>query len=135
MNLTIYTDGASKGNPGVGFALAHITVDNEDHYEVIKLLGPDVTNNQAEYEGMILAFLNVFKLKQERFPSIMNTTIYTDSQLLEGQLTKGWKINKNKGLVVYCKDLLKKTKNISSVSIKWVRREENKAGIRLEELL
>lgn len=134
MQIAIHSDGASKGNPGKGYALNHITIDSEEPYVDIKLLGNNVTNNQAEYEAFILALLNIHRIKQERKPTIINATIYVDSKLVHGQIIEGWKVNKNKLLVERAQLMFGNINDISETKIQWVPREENKAGIKLEEL-
>jgi ribonuclease HI len=134
MRIIIHSDGASKGNPGRGYALNHITIDNEQPYENIKLLGNNITNNQAEYEAFILSLINIYRVKQKHKPSIINAKVYVDSKLVHGQLMEGWKVNKNKLLVERAKLMFGSINDITQTELKWIPREENKAGIRLEEI-
>jgi len=80
------------------------------------------TNNEAEYKALIDALLD----EQSE-----NSIIYTDSQLLVGQVCNGWKIKAEnlKPFVEKSKELLKQRNAI----LKWIPREENKAGKLLEK--
>jgi len=75
------------------------------------------TNNEMEYQALITC-LDSFKAD----------TIYTDSQLLVGHLTRGWKV-KALNLVPYYK---KAKELLKSTNLVWVPRDENLAGKLLE---
>jgi ribonuclease HI len=134
MRIIIYSDGASKGNPGKGYALNNIMIDNEKPYNIIKLLGNNITNNQAEYEAFILALKNIYRIKHKYKPTIINAVIFVDSKLIHGQLIEGWKVNKNKLLVERAQLMFGSINDITQTELKWIPREENKAGIKLEEI-
>ncbi len=79
-----------------------------------------LTNNEAEYYALIET------LKEVEDGDI----IYTDSQLLVGQLIKGWKINYKhlQRLVNIAKPLIEGL----HIKLIWVNRENNYAGKVLE---
>ncbi len=82
--VIIYTDGASKGNPGLG-GYGAILMYNE-HKKEIKGAVPDTTNNKMELTAVIEA------LKQIKFECSID--IYTDSQYVQRGMTEwitGWK--------------------------------------------
>ena len=56
--------------------------------------GRGVTNNEAEYRTLIAALKDlVGRIRRAgKAPSTYSLLIYTDSQLLVGQLTQGWQI-------------------------------------------
>lgn len=118
--MKIWIDGSGFNGRESKYA---IIKDNGDE-KVIKLQ-ESKTNNEMEYTALIEA------LSEARG----KTTIYTDSQLVVGQINKGWKINHEhlKRLNLIAKDLILK-QSISGTDIKivWVPREENKAGKLLE---
>lgn len=74
------------------------------------------TNNEMEYEALI----NALKLCSDK------DCIFTDSQLVEGQIMKGWKITKEHlfPLVMKAKQLIKE----KNVPLAWISRNENFAG-------
>jgi ribonuclease HI len=80
------------------------------------------TNNEMEYTALIHALSD---------PRSEGATIYTDSQLLVGQLTKGWKVRAANlaPLNERARALLLQRK----ATLVWVPREENRAGKVLEK--
>lgn len=114
----LYVDGSSLGNPGpggCGFVL--ISSDGDVTKEGSYYLGI-VTNNEAEYQSLIIGLTEALSFGAEEIE------IITDSQLLFKQLLGEYKVKaKNlKPLYKRAKDLLKRVK----WKIHWVEREENK---------
>ncbi|HEX8924098.1 MAG TPA: ribonuclease HI family protein [Patescibacteria group bacterium] len=90
MILKVFTDGGSRGNPGVsGFGF--VVTDEVDTilYKESKYLGIK-TNNEAEYMGLISAigWLNAHKNNYD----ISQVHFYSDSQLLVRQMQGIYKI-------------------------------------------
>lgn len=81
MNITIYTDGASRGNPGPGGYGAVLMSDGK----MKELSGGyrKTTNNRMELMGVIAA---LSALKKEG----LNITLYTDSQYIVKAVKEGW---------------------------------------------
>ena len=91
-NVTIYSDGACKGNPGPGGWGAVLTwlnpKDNKNYYKDIYGGSPDTTNNIMELTGCIEALRH---LKGE-----CAVTLYTDSKYVKEGITSwinNWKKN------------------------------------------
>lgn len=84
--LNIYTDGASRGNPGDA-AWAYVILNSED--EVLTqqsgYIG-EATNNQAEYFAVIRALQRAVELPNTKIE------VGSDSQLLVNQVTGQWKV-------------------------------------------
>ena len=115
-SISIYTDGACKGNPGEGGWGAYIEYNNEK----VKLYGyeKDTTNNRMEITAAIEALRSI-KIKS-------NIIIYTDSKYLmngintwiNGWKKNNWRTSSNKG--VKNVDLWKIIDELNSNhSIKW----------------
>ena len=90
--LTIYSDGASRGNPGEGGA--GIVLEDRDGKEVTthqRYLGL-VTNNVAEYQALLIALdvAKEFHAKKIR--------VFLDSELIVRQLNGEYKV-KNSNLL------------------------------------
>ena len=84
--LKIYTDGASRGNPGPA-ASAFLFVHNDNIiHDKCAFIGT-ATNNSAEYQAIINALIVA-----ERF-SRGYIQVYSDSNLAVQQINKKWKIN------------------------------------------
>ena len=116
-NITIYTDGACKGNPGEGGWGAFIEYSNEK----VKLYGyeKDTTNNRMEIIAAIEALRSI--------NAQSNIIIYTDSKYLmngintwiHGWKKNNWKTSSNKN--VKNVDLWKIIDELNSNhSIKWI---------------
>ena len=83
-NLTVYTDGASRGNPGKsGAGIFILDKDNKKTISLKQYLGI-LTNNEAEYRALIIAleYLVEFTKGNEKF----NILFSADSQLLINQI-------------------------------------------------
>ena len=90
--LTIYTDGASRGNPGPAASGIHI-VDDTTLETVVDLgfaLGI-ATNNVAEYQAVLHAVARLFTHK-ELLADDIHISFRMDSILVVSQLLGLWKI-------------------------------------------
>lgn len=87
--LKIYTDGASRGNPGDA-AWGYVILD-EDENPVTNQSGyiGHSTNNQAEYFAVIRALQKAKELTEGK------VHLYSDSQLLVNQVTGSWEVKDN----------------------------------------
>ena len=98
MNLVIYTDGASRGNPGPG-AIAFLILDGRG--EILRkhkhFIGV-CTNNVAEYRALIAALERARKLGDE-------VSCFSDSKLMINQLKGKYKVKKK-----HLKELFEKVK-------------------------
>ena len=78
--------GTSGGNPGDGYC----SYTFGDVGETARL-GSQITNNVAEYQAVLKG---VEAVKKQYDTKLTHLIIHTDSQLVIGQVSKGWKINK-----------------------------------------
>ena len=90
--LIIYTDGGSRGNPGPSACGVVIKNDkNEVILKTSKYIG-ETTNNQAEYEALVLALQKakgIFKSQKIKKGSL---ECYLDSELVVRHLNHEYKI-------------------------------------------
>ncbi len=88
----IYTDGVSKGNPGPA-AVGVIICDKNGKVlkEYSKEIG-EATNNEAEYQAVILALKKIKLLYGKKKAKESEIEIRSDSQLLVFQLNGKYKI-------------------------------------------
>lgn len=88
----IYTnsDGGSRGNPGPGAIGVIIREDDKILEEYGEMLKGTVTNNVAEYEGIIKALERVSKYTQKEITCIL------DSELVVKQLLGVYKVRNPK---------------------------------------
>ncbi len=84
--LIIHTDGGARGNPGPA-AVGVVIQDSQGNIlkEVGKYLGK-ATNNQAEYQAVILALEEAKKMQADQID------FYLDSELVVEQLNRRYKI-------------------------------------------
>ena len=122
MSDEIFIDGGCRPNPGtMTIAIVVDKYDDTGNSDIVKKVGKG-TSNRAEY----IALITALKMVQEK----ENVVIFTDSQLIYGQMTKNWRVKKNK-------DLYKKAKllfNSDTMKIVQIPREENRAGWILDRL-
>jgi len=118
MNLTIYTDGASWGNPGPA-AIGAIIRDEDSTVlaKVSRYIG-ETTNNQAEYQAVIAGLSEAAKLKAER------ATLFVDSELVAKQLTGRYRV-KNLFLFPLHKEAKELCQKFASISIILVGHDGN----------
>lgn len=83
------------------------------------------TNNLAEYA----AFINALKEVKRRGWSEDNITLFTDSQLLHGQLELGWRV-KSSNLLALHKRAMELKSSIPSIRIEKISRDKNKVAHR-----
>ncbi len=101
--LKIYTDGASRKNPGHA-ACAFIFVKNSDGTpikEYVEYLGVK-TNNVAEYTAIIRALNSAIEYTR------WTVKVYCDSELVVNQITKNFKIKAK-----HLRELVKETYELS----------------------
>ena len=118
MRLTIYTDGACKGNPGPA-AIGVLVKDNSQGVvaRISEYIGHS-TNNKAEYRAVIAALDTAMKLEADEI------VLYIDSELVVRQLTGHYKVKSESILPLYTK-AVKLIRNFKKVSFIHVNREQN----------
>lgn len=90
LRLYVYSDGASRGNPGPS-AAAFMLVDEDGRMlkEGSKYLGVR-TNNQAEYMALLLALQCASRMTENE------VVCYMDSELVVKQLNREYKVRNSK---------------------------------------
>lgn len=117
-HLSIYTDGAARGNPGpAGAGWVIRSSAGKIVAEHCKYLG-ELTNNQAEYQALLLALEEALQLKGEKI------AIYADSELMVRQIQGEYKV-KNEGLRPLFQRLVLTLSKFQEYTVKHLRREEN----------
>lgn len=122
--VIIYTDGASRGNPGRAAIGIHVTdLDSQTIAEHKEALGVQ-TNNFAEYTAVIRA------LELSLAQGVTDIILRSDSELMVRQMSGVYKVKSEAILPLYekVKELLSQ---FSSVKFEHVRRESNREADRL----
>lgn len=125
--MKLFSDGACRGNPGMGGAGAVIT-DEEDHilWEGKEYLG-HCTNNIAEYKALILG------LKGAKAHGYNNLEVYLDSELLANQINGSYKV-KNENLKILMQEVRGLLSSFESVQVKHVLRCHNAQADKMANL-
>jgi len=119
VSISLYTDGASRGNPGE--AGAGFVIFNEHNDEIAagsKYLG-QCTNNVAEYQALILGLKEAVKIENRQI------SIFLDSQLIVRQIQGKYKV-KNVGLKPLFSEVRRLLDQFDSFQISHVLRNLNK---------
>ena len=129
--LITYTDGGSRGNPGPSACGVVVKNDkNEVILKTSKYIG-ETTNNQAEYEALVLALQKakgIFKTCRDTKSCVRTTKIlecYLDSELVVRHLNHEYKI-KDEGLQPLFIKVWNLTLDFDSVKFIHIPREKNK---------
>jgi ribonuclease HI len=88
-------DGGSRGNGAANEGYGSYVLSTRDgRKETIRLDLGTATNNEAEYQTLIAALKDLSGRIQRagKAPSGYSLLLHTDSQLMVGQLTQGWKV-------------------------------------------
>jgi ribonuclease HI len=122
--LTVHTDGGARGNPGPAAFAYVIETPEGEVIEHAQCLGR-MTNNQAEYLGLVHALEHCLRLGKDHAVSA-----FSDSELMVKQLNGEYRV-KNEDL----RELYKKAKELNrqfaGFTITHVRRNENSHADRL----
>jgi len=123
-NLTIYSDGGSRGNPGpagIGFVIKDES--GKIAKEGKKFLG-EKTNNEAEYIALGLALKSELELKVKKI------TCFLDSELVVKQLNGIYRVKEPRLAPLFSK--VKETASgFDAVTYKNIPRERNKEADKL----
>jgi ribonuclease HI len=124
LQLFIYIDGASKGNPGrAGAGIWIANGKGRKLLEMSRYLGQK-TNNEAEYWALLLGLREAKRLKGEFLH------VFTDSELIERQV-KGLYRVKDLKLKALHKAVVRDLKEFVSFEIQSIPRKENQEADRL----
>lgn len=111
--MRIFFDGSGWNGRSSGYAV--VFADSKKAPIVVRF-SEKRTNNEMEYAGLLAALEH----------AAIGDELFTDSQLLVGQVLGGWKVNAR-----HLKPLAEKAKALvlaRRVTLVWVPREQNLAG-------
>jgi ribonuclease HI len=118
MELTVYTDGASRNNPGEAGAGVVILRAGAPVDAIARYLGT-TTNNIAEYQAAIIGLEQCVKL------GASSVRLHADSELMVKQLNGQYKV-KNEGLRPLHKKATELIARIGRVEVVYIPRERNR---------
>ncbi len=94
MKIIVYTDGASRGNPGM--AALGVVICNEQgeaYKKYSEFLGEKMTNNEAEYNALIFALKKLKLLLGKEKVKQTEVEIRSDSELMIKQMNGQYKLS------------------------------------------
>ena len=124
MQINVFTDGGSRGNPGdAGIGGIIYSESGAVLHEFSKYIGV-ATNNEAEYSALFTALEWILQNFEKENASIV--TFYLDSKLVVEQMNRNWKIKEPRMRILAqkCWDVVEKISAKSTFV--HVRREKNK---------
>lgn len=125
-NIKVFTDGASRGNPGAA-AAAFVVIDSNDQviHEQADYLGL-TTNNTAEYTALLHASTWLISGTLEQlYPNGVAIQFFADSELMVKQINGIYKI-KEPHIQNLASQILPKLKQLSNWSLSHIPRSANK---------
>lgn len=127
--ILCFSDGCSRGNPGIGGCGSVVDVPGLPRREGRLSLGM-TTNNIAELSAILLTLNLLKQIEAEDLKTRLDgdIDIATDSRYAQGVLTLGWKAKKNGALIAKIKQLLTERQRTNPVTITWVKGHAGIAG-------
>lgn len=129
-HIVVYTDGASRGNPGassIGVAFAH---PNGQTLKEFSERLPNGTNNEAEYMAVVFALKKLRSLVGSAQLAKMTVELRMDSQLVARQITGEYKLENEKVFRSFIA-IWNMRQDIGKLVVKHIPREQNKVADRL----
>ncbi|KPJ98395.1 MAG: hypothetical protein AMJ60_08435 [Desulfobacterales bacterium SG8_35] len=116
--MHLYTDGASRGNPGeAGAGIAILDAQGNELVGTGEYLG-QCTNNEAEYRALLLGLAKCIEFGRGRIK------IHLDSELIVKQIRGEYRV-KHPNLIPLFQQTMQRLSGFASFSIIHVRREKN----------
>ena len=131
--IILYTDGASRGNPGpssigvVAYLDDGALGNKKEFFSISKYLTDSQTNNWAEYQAIIGG------LEESLKQGITKVLINSDSELIVRQLNGVYKV-KNSNIIPLYKKVINLINKLDSCEIHHIPRNENKRADALANL-
>ena len=121
--LSLYIDGASRGNPGQSSCAFIIEKNGKIVEEKSQYLGIK-TNNQAEYMALLMVLERVIEMNE------LNVQIFSDSELLVKQINGFYQV-KSENLRPLFQKYLELKQKLTNIEIYHISRERNKLADKL----
>jgi len=122
--ISLYIDGASRGNPGpAGIGVLILDNDGKKIKEVYKYIG-QTTNNVAEYNALLYALDEALMLRADEIE------LNLDSELVVKQLTGEYRV-KSDEMKLFFEKALHILKSFKKFEINHIDRSQNKEADKL----
>ncbi|MEX3504505.1 bifunctional RNase H/acid phosphatase [Corynebacterium sp. LK2510] len=128
MRVKVYTDGGSRGNPGIaGSGSVVYGEDGETLAEIAYVVGRSSSNNVAEYTGLLRGLEAAAEL------GATEVEVYMDSKLVIEQMAGRWKI-KHPDMQKLAREARQLAARFSTITYTWVPRAKNKKADELSNV-
>ena len=117
MKLTIFSDGATRGNPGPSSAAAILRNESGEIVAIVADFLGESTNNRAEYSAVFAGIRKARKLGADEIELLL------DSKLAVEQIAGRWKI-KNPELRIFAAKIADELSHFRKWSIAHIPREK-----------
>lgn len=128
--ITIYVDGGSRGNPGNSAAGFVFCNENKEMFKKYSEYIGEGTNNEAEYQAVILALKKFKSLFGKKLAENSDIEIKSDSELLVKQVNGKYKILEPKIQELFL-TLWNLKLDFKKIKFTLIPREKNKEADRL----
>lgn len=126
--VLIYTDGGSRGNPGIaGSGTVIYAEDGSTLREIVYVVGKKATNNVAEYHGMLRGLEGAAEL------GAREVEVRMDSKLVVEQMSGRWKI-KHPAMQELALQARKLMESFDRVTYTWIPRAKNEVADHLSNV-
>lgn len=127
----LFTDGGARGNPGPAGAGAVITdIAGREIKKISKDLGL-ATNNEAEYEAVLLGLDALKRLKGSKTVQAAAVEVRLDSELVACQLNGEYQIKEKPLQLLFVRVWNKRVAHFPNLKFVHIPREQNRAADRL----
>lgn len=124
IRFRLYTDGACRGNPGSG-GIGAVFKDESGHIlGVLKKYIGSCTNNEAEYQALILGLEEAVRRGYQRLD------VFLDSELVVNQINGSYRV-KSRNLLPYSVAVRNLLSSFRECKVRHIDRSENKMADRL----
>ena len=118
MHADLYTDGASRGNPGPSAIGVILIIDNATRVDLSECIGHS-TNNLAEYEAIIRG------LKLAISKGVSELSLFCDNLVVVNQILGDYAVN-SESLREKYDEVHRLLPEFEDCEITWIPREKNK---------
>jgi len=132
--LKVFTDGASRGNPGKAGIGIVIYDENDFIVESYKEYIGEATNNQAEYRALVKSAEIIKKIVEKGEFPLTTINFYSDSELMVNQIKFDYYVKEPELAVLNNKFHVKMKKIGLPFTINYIERSKNKAADRLANM-
>ena len=125
IKVFMQTDGGSRGNPGPAGAGAFIYNDKNEIVRKAHLFLGTMTNNEAEYQAVILGLETLKKIFGKEKRKELSVEVRLDSELVCKQLRGEYQVKDEKLIPLFMKIWNAQVSDFPRVSFEHIPREKN----------